>query len=77
MSKSTCGNLITRKKVRAAETGTMIGVRLQRKPLAMVDAWIKAQAEPLTRPEAIRQLVEIALAAGKGDAPKAKASKPE
>jgi hypothetical protein len=41
----------------------MIGVRLQRVPLSEVDAWIKAQPAPMTRPEAIRRLVEIALAA--------------
>jgi hypothetical protein len=36
-------------------------VRLQRGELAEIDAWIKAQPFPLTRPEAIRQLIGIAL----------------
>jgi hypothetical protein len=35
------------------------------RPLAALDAWIAKQKEPeLSRPEAIRRLVEIGLAAG-------------
>ena len=35
-------------------------------PLAALDAWIEQQNDPeLTRPEAIRRLVEIGLTAGK------------
>jgi len=41
----------------------MIGVRLQPLSLAELDAWIIAQPDPrLSRPEAIRRLVEKALA---------------
>jgi hypothetical protein len=29
--------------------------------LRALDAWIKKKAEPLTRPEAIRRLIEIGL----------------
>lgn len=44
--------------------GTLIGVRLLDMPLATLDAWIADQNEPdLTRPEAIRRLVEIGLRA--------------
>jgi hypothetical protein len=43
-------------------TGTTIGVRMLDDPLAALDAWIAKQKEPdLTRPEAIRRLVEIGL----------------
>ncbi len=46
--------------------GTLIGVRLLDDPLATLDAWIAKQKEPdLSRPEAIRRLVEIGLKAKK------------
>jgi hypothetical protein len=42
--------------------GTLIGVRLLDTPLATLDHWIAKQREPeLTRPEAIRRLVELGL----------------
>jgi hypothetical protein len=42
--------------------GTLIGVRLLDAPLAALDAWISRQKDPeLTRPEAIRRLVELGL----------------
>src|SRR5437868_6894986 len=42
--------------------GTLIGVRLLDAPLAALDAWISRQKDPeLTRPEAIRRLVERGL----------------
>ncbi|MDB6086950.1 MAG: hypothetical protein JWN43_4831 [Gammaproteobacteria bacterium] len=43
-------------------TGTIVGVRMLDHPLAAVDAWIAKQKESdLSRPEAIRRLVEIGL----------------
>jgi hypothetical protein len=46
--------------------GTLIGVRLLDDPLATLDAWIARQKEPeLSRPEAIRRLVELGLKARK------------
>ena len=43
-----------------------IGVRMLDQPLAALDAWITRQKEPaLTRPEAIRRLVELGLKAKK------------
>lgn len=39
----------------------MIGVRLQPEQLAPLDAWIRSQPGKLTRPEAIRRLVEKGL----------------
>jgi hypothetical protein len=42
--------------------GTLIGVRLLDAPLAALDDWIGRQKDPdLTRPEAIRRLVELGL----------------
>lgn len=46
-------------------TGTLIGVRLTDEKLAELDGWIDQQDDEPTRPEAIRRLVETALAAGK------------
>jgi hypothetical protein len=49
--------------------GQQIVVRMQPAPLADLDRWIKGQKEPdLSRPEAIRRLVEIGM--------KAKGAKP-
>jgi hypothetical protein len=43
---------------------TIVGVRMLDRPLAALDAWIANQKEPeLSRPEAIRRLVEIGLKA--------------
>jgi hypothetical protein len=43
--------------------GTLIGVRMLGRPLAELDAWITSQDEAeLSRPEAIRRLVELGLA---------------
>lgn len=52
--------VITRKRRGPAPTGkgTLIGVRLQPDLLKSLDAWSDGE---LTRPEAIRQLVETAL----------------
>jgi hypothetical protein len=41
--------------------GTLIGVRLLDAPLSDLDAWITKQKEPMSRPEAIRRLIEIAI----------------
>jgi len=40
-------------------------MRWQDPDLEMIDDWIEKQKEPLTRPEAIRRLVEIGLKAKK------------
>ena len=41
--------------------GTLIGVRLQPSHLKALDAWIAQQTAPLTRPEAIRAMMETIL----------------
>ena len=44
--------------------GTLIGVRILDDPLTALEGWIEKQQEPdLTRPEAIRRLVELGLKA--------------
>ena len=42
--------------------GTQVVVRMQPAALEAVDSWISKQADELSRPEAIRRLVEQALA---------------
>jgi hypothetical protein len=42
-------------------TGTLIGVRLLDEPLARLDAWIAEQDQEMSRPEAVRRLLEIGL----------------
>jgi hypothetical protein len=65
MSKSI--SVITKKRRGRPVTtgkGTLIGVRLLDDPLSSLDAWIAKQKEPdLSRPEAIRRLVELGLKA--------------
>ena len=39
--------------------GQLIGVRLQPSQLAVLDEWISSQRIPMTRPEAIRKLMEL------------------
>ena len=67
MAKS-IGVITKKRRGRPVTTGkgTLIGVRLLDLPLATLDDWIAKQKEPeLTRPEAIRRLVEIGLKARK------------
>jgi Arc/MetJ-type ribon-helix-helix transcriptional regulator len=55
-------------KRRPDQPGTLIGVRLQPEVLARLDAWIAQQVPPYpSRPEAVRRLMELALAQ-EGDA---------
>ena len=60
MAKQT---VITKKRRGPAPTGkgTLIGVRLQPSHLKALDAWIASQDVPLTRPEAIRAMMETIL----------------
>jgi hypothetical protein len=63
MAKS-IGVITKKKRGRPVTTGkgTLIGVRLLDDPLTTLDAWIARQKEPdLSRPEAIRRLVELGL----------------
>jgi len=60
MAKKT---VITKKRRGPAPTGkgTLVGVRLQPSQLAALDGWIAKQNVPLTRPEAIRAMMETIL----------------
>jgi hypothetical protein len=46
--------------------GTLIGVRLHDPQLARVDAWLEFQEVEMTRPEAIRRLIDMGLEKAKG-----------
>ena len=55
--------VITKKRRGPAPTGkgTLIGVRLQPSQLDALDTWIAKQDAPLTRPEAIRAMMETIM----------------
>ena len=55
--------VITKKRRGPAPTGigTLVGVRFQPDRLAAIDGWIAAQETSMTRPEAIRALVDAVL----------------
>ena len=55
--------VITKKRRGPAPTGkgTLVGVRLQPPQLEALDAWIAKQNQRLTRPEAIRAMMETML----------------
>ena len=55
--------VITKKRRGPAPTGkgTLVGVRLQPSHLTALDAWIAKQHPPVTRPEAIRAMMETIL----------------
>jgi hypothetical protein len=62
MGKSISVNTNKRGRPVTTGTGTVVGVRMLDRPLATLDAWIAKQKEPeLSRPEAIRRLVELGL----------------
>jgi hypothetical protein len=55
-------NVIKKSRGRPATgQGTLIGVRLQPSHLEALDAWIARQNAPVTRPEAIRAMMETIL----------------
>jgi hypothetical protein len=49
----------------ATGQGIQIQVRIQPDKLTTLDRWIAAKGDNLSRPEAIRRLVEIGLSVGK------------
>lgn len=57
--------VITKKRRGPPPTGKgeLIGVRLLPEPLGALDAWIARQREPMSRPEAIRRLMDAGLQA--------------
>jgi hypothetical protein len=61
MGKSIRVNTKRRGRPVTTGKGTLIGVRFLDDPLSKLDEWIAKQNEEMTRPEAIRRLVEIGL----------------
>jgi hypothetical protein len=61
MAKSSYDNIVKPVRKRSAETGKLVGVRLQGDQLKAIDKWAAKQDPPVTRPDAIRRLVELGL----------------
>jgi hypothetical protein len=61
MAKSSYDNIVKPVRKRSAETGKLVGVRLQEYQLKAIDKWAAKQDPPVTRPEAIRGLLELGL----------------
>jgi hypothetical protein len=61
MSKSITDNRKKKRIGRPRVGSTLIGVRVPPAELAELDGWIKKNAPDLSRPEAIRRLVELGL----------------
>jgi hypothetical protein len=60
MAQSSSVNTTPRWK-RSTATGTLVGVRLQADQLKAIDAWAAKQEPPITRPEAIRGMIDAML----------------
>jgi hypothetical protein len=70
MGKSISASTKRRGRPVTTGTGTTIGVRMLDDRIAALDAWIAKQKEPeLSRPEAIRRLVELGLTVKTRSAP--------
>jgi hypothetical protein len=61
MSRSSYDNISRPTRKRSAVTGKLVGVRLQADQLKAIDAWAAKQKPPVTRPEAIRGILELGL----------------
>jgi hypothetical protein len=61
MAKSSYDNIGKPVRKRSAKTGTLVGVRLQSEQIKAIDAWAVKQRPPVTRPEAIREILKLGL----------------
>lgn len=61
MAKSSYDNITRPVRKRSAVTGQLVGVRLQSNQLKAIDAWAAKQEPPVTRPEAIRGMIDAML----------------
>ena len=61
MAKSSYDNISRPVRKRSAVTGTLVGVRLQAGQIKAIDAWATKQNPPVTRPEAIRGMIDAML----------------
>ena len=61
MAKSSYDNIARPVRKRSAVTGTLVGVRLQAGQIKAIDAWAAKQKPTVTRPEAIRGMIDTML----------------
>jgi hypothetical protein len=61
MGNSTYDNIAKPVRKRSAKTGKLVGVRLQSEQIKAIDAWAAMQIPPVTRPEAIRGMIDAML----------------
>jgi hypothetical protein len=61
MAKSIYDNIARPVQKRSAIRGTLVGVRLQSGQINALDAWAAKQNPPVTRPEAIRGMIDAML----------------
>jgi hypothetical protein len=76
MAKSSYDNIAKPVRKRSAVTGTLVGVRLQAEQIKAIDVWAVKQEPPVTRPEAIRGMIDAMLhilAKDQGEKPTKKA----
>jgi hypothetical protein len=69
MAKSSYVNIVKPARKRSSATGTLVGVRLQDDELKAIDNWARNQEPQVTRPYAIRCLVELGLSVKMKSAP--------
>jgi hypothetical protein len=65
MATSSYDNIAKPVRKRSAKTGTLVGVRLQPEQIKAIDAWAAKRKPPVTRPEAIRGILELGLKANR------------
>ena len=65
MTKSTVSNIRKKRIGRPAVNAVPVLVRIPPAEIEPIDAWASKQKGPISRPEAIRRLVEIGLKAKK------------
>jgi hypothetical protein len=78
MTKSSYDNIVKPVRKRSAKTGTLVGVRLQSEQIKALDSWAVRQVPPVTRPEAIRGMIDAMLhilAKDPGEKPAKKAAR--
>ena len=61
MAKSSYDNIVRPVRKRSAVTGTLVGVRLQAGQIKAIDALAAKQVPPVTRPAAIRGMIDAML----------------
>jgi hypothetical protein len=61
MANSSYVNITRPVRKRSAVTGTLVGVRLQAGQIKAIDTWAAKQDPPVTRPQAIRGMIDTML----------------